>query len=417
MQPEDKSRLRPQLNLFDAVATGLAAILGAGIFSVIAPAAGIAGPAFLASLSIAALIALCNALSLAQLASIFPRSGGTYEFGRQVLGPWWGYLAGWMFLIANTVGPWVIALTFGYYLHGVLNTVPPRVAAVLIVLVVTAINAAGIRRSVHVTDVIVILSIASLVAVIIIGLPHGNPANFIPFAPHGFTGILQATGLLFFAYTGYSRIATLVEEVHNPRRTIPRATVLVLGAATLLYLLVAGTAVAVLGTTKLSQSSSPLATTMLSLGSGIGSVIVAAGALLTTFNESLSDLLGVSRVTFAMSRVGDLPKRLAYLGPGKNPWLSVLFVGLIATIVSLFFPFEFAIAISSFGTLFYYSVTNLSVLKRQPSQRIYPRGLAIAGLVRCMGKYSSSPTRRSSRCCNSISRNSITLDTHKNYPT
>lgn len=385
MQYEDKSRLRPQLNLFDAVATGLAAILGAGIFSVIAPAAGIAGPAFLASLSIAALIALCNALSSAQLASIFPRSGGTYEFGRQVLGAWWGYLAGWTFLIANTVGPGVIALTFGYYLHGVLNTVPPRVAAVLIVLVVTAINAAGIRRSVHVTDVIVILSIASLVAVIIIGLPHGNPANFIPFAPHGFTGILQATGLLFFAYTGYSRIATLVEEVHNPRRTIPRATVLALGAATLPYLLVAGTAVAVLGTTKLPQSSSPLATTMLSLGSGIGSVIVAAGALLTTFNESLSDLLGVSRVTFAMSRVGDLPKRLAYLGPGKNPWLSVLFVGLIATIVSLFFPFESAIAISSFGTLFYYSVTSLSVLKLQPSQRIYPRGLAIAGLVGCMG--------------------------------
>ena len=164
-----------------------------------------------------------------------------------MLGPWWGYLAGWMFLVANTVGPGVIALTFGYYLHGIFNTVPPRLAAVLIVLIVTAINAAGIRRSVHVTDVIVILSIASLVVVIIIGLPHGNPANFIPFAPFGFTGILQATGLLFFAYTGYSRIATLVEEVHNPRRTIPRATVLALGAATLLYLFVAGTAVAVLG--------------------------------------------------------------------------------------------------------------------------------------------------------------------------
>jgi APA family basic amino acid/polyamine antiporter len=241
-----------------------------------------------------------------------------------------------MFLVANTVGPGVIALTFGYYLHGVFDTVPPRIAAVLIVLIVTAINAAGIRRSVHVTDIIVILSIASLVVVIIIGLPHGNPANFVPFAPHGFTGILQATGLLFFAYTGYSRIATLVAEVHNPRRTIPRATILALGAATLLYLLVAGTVVAVLGSTKLSQSSSPLAATMVALGSGIGPAIVAAGALLTTFNESLSDLLGVSRVTFAMSRVGDLPKGLAHLGPGKNPWLSVLFVGLIATIVSLF---------------------------------------------------------------------------------
>ena len=124
---------------------------------------------------------------------------------------------------------------------------------------------------------------------------------------------------------------------------------------------------------------------MLALGSGIGPVIVSAGALLTTFNESLSDLLGVSRVAFAMSRVGDLPKRLAHLGPGKNPWLSVLFVGLIAAIVSLFFPFESATAVSSFGTLFYYSVTNLSVLKLQPNQRIYPRGLAIAGLVGCMG--------------------------------
>ncbi len=218
-EPVDSSRLRPQLNLFDAVATGLAAILGAGIFSVIAPAAGIAGPVLLVSFSIAASIALCNALSSAQLASAFPRSGGTYEFGRQVLGPWWGYLAGWMFLVANTVGPGVIALAFGYYLHGVFNAVPPRLAAIVAALIVTAINAAGIRRSVHVTDVVVILSISSLAAFVILGLPHGNLANFVPFAPSGFTGILRATGLIFFAYTGYSRIATLVEEVRNPRRT------------------------------------------------------------------------------------------------------------------------------------------------------------------------------------------------------
>jgi APA family basic amino acid/polyamine antiporter len=383
--PVDGSRLRPQLNLFDAVATGLAAILGAGIFSVIAPAAGIAGPALLVSFSIAASIALCNALSSAQLASAFPRSGGTYEFGRQVLGPWWGYLAGWMFLVANTVGPGVIALAFGYYLHGVFNAIPPRLAAIVAVLIVTAINAAGIRRSVHVTDVVVILSISSLAAFVILGLPHGNLANFVPFAPSGFTGILRATGLIFFAYTGYSRIATLVEEVRNPRRTIPRATVLALGSATLLYLFVVGTAIAVLGATKLSQSSSPLAATLFALGSGLGPVIVSAGALLTTFNEALSDLLGVSRVAFAMGRVGDLPKRLAYLGPGNNPWPSVLFVGLIATLVSSFFPFESAVAVSSFGTLFYYSVTNLSALRMQPNQRFYPRGLAIAGLVGCIG--------------------------------
>jgi len=385
-EPNDNSRLHPQLNLFDAVATGLAAILGAGIFSVIAPAAGIAGPALLVSFLIAASVALCNALSSAQLASIFPRSGGTYEFGRQVLGPWWGYLAGWMFLIANTIGPGVIALTFGYYLHSAFNAVPARPAAVMAILIVTAINTAGIHRSVHITDVIVIMSIASLVAFVILGLPHGNLANFVPFAPSfGFTGVLHATGLIFFAYTGYSRIATLVEEVHNPRRTIPRATILALGSVTLLYLFVVGTAISVMGTTKLSQSSSPLEDTLLTLGSGIGPVIVSAGALLTTFNEALSDLLGVSRVAFAMGRVGDLPKQLAYLGSGHNPWPSVVFVGAIAILVSSFFPFESAVAVSSFGTLFYYSVTNLSALRLKANQRLYPRGLAIAGLIGCIG--------------------------------
>jgi basic amino acid/polyamine antiporter, APA family len=312
---------------------------------------------------------------------------------RQVLGPWWGYLAGWMFLVANTIGPGVIALAFGDYVHGAFSTIPARLAAILAALTVTAINAAGIRRSVHVTDVVVILSISSLAAFVILGLPHGNPANFVSFAPSGFTGILRATGLIFFAYTGYSRIATLVEEVRNPRRTIPRATVLALGSATFLYLFVVGTAIAVLGATKLSQSSSPLAATLLALGSGIGPVIVAAGALLTTFNEALSDLLGVSRVAFAMGRAGDLPKRLAYLGPGKNPWPSVLFVGLIATLVSSFSPFESAVTVSSFGTLFYYSVTNLSALRLKPNQRFYPRGLAIVGLVGCIGLSIALPTQ------------------------
>ena len=90
-------KLRPQLYMIDAISTGMAAILGAGIFAVIAPAAGIAGPALLISLVIAALVAFCNALSSTQLAAVFPRSGGTYEFGRHMLGPWAGYLAGWMF--------------------------------------------------------------------------------------------------------------------------------------------------------------------------------------------------------------------------------------------------------------------------------------------------------------------------------
>lgn len=382
---EDKTSLRPQLGMFDAVATGLAAILGAGIFAVIAPAVGIAGPAVLLSLGVAAFVALCNALSSAQLAAVLPRTGGTYEFGRHMLGPWWGFGAGWMFLAANTVGPGVIALAFGGYLHAIVGAVPGRDAAVAAVLVMTTINALGIRRSVRVTDVVVILSILSLLVVVLIGLPHASLPNLSPFAPGGARGLLEATGLLFFAYTGYSRIATLVEEVRSPARTVPRATAIALGTATLIYLAVAFTAISVLGAHALSGSSSPLSQTMVAVGSGAGVAIVAAGALLTTFNEGMSDLLGVSRVTFAMGRGTDLPEGLAALGPSKNPWRSVVLVGVVAMLVAAFAPFEAAVAVSSFGTLLYYSVTNISALKLKKEQRMFPTLLSWAGLVGCVG--------------------------------
>jgi len=325
----DGTRLRPQLGMFDAISTGLAAILGAGIFAVIAPAAGIAGPALLISLVIAAFVAFCNALSSTQLAAVFPRSGGTYEFGRHMLGPWAGYLAGWMFLTANTVGPGVSALVFGGYLHAVWNVIPARTAAVLAASVMMGLNAGGIKRSARVTDIVVILSIVSLLAFAVIGLPHAQMSKLSPFAIGGIGGILRATGLLFFAYTGYSRIATLVEEVRNPKRTIPVATITALSTAVVLYLLVAITTLAILGASGVSKSASPLETTMTVLDSTLGIIIIATGALLTTFNEGLSDLLGVSRVAFAMGRTTDLPQVLAKLGKGENPWRSVVFVNFL----------------------------------------------------------------------------------------
>jgi APA family basic amino acid/polyamine antiporter len=385
------AKLRPQLRFFDAVATGLAAILGAGIFAVIAPAAKIAGPALLVSFAIGAFVALCNALSSTQLAVIFPRSGGTYEFGRRMMGPWWGFSAGWMFLVANTVGPGAIALAFGGYLNAAVGFVPPRTAAVVAALGMTMLNSAGIRRSVRVTDAIVVVSILSLLAAVVIGLPGARTSNLTPFAPGGAAGILQATGLLFFAYTGYSRIATLVEEVRDPKRTVPRATVIALGTATILYLLVATTAIAVLGASRLSQSSSPLEDTMSAVGSGVGVALVAAGALLTTFNEGLSDLLGVSRVAFAMGRESDLPSELARLGAGQNPWRSVVVVGVISIFVAAFAPFYIAVAVSSFGILLYYCVTNLSTLRLAKEQRMFPRALAVAGLVGCIALAFSLP--------------------------
>jgi APA family basic amino acid/polyamine antiporter len=290
-----------------------------------------------------------------------------------------------MFLTANTVGPGVIALAFGGYLHAAWAAIPERTAAVVAALVMTALNAAGIRRSVRVTDVVVVISILSLVAFVVIGLPEAQVSNLSPFAPGGMGGVLQATGLLFFAYTGYSRIATLVEEVRDPKRTIPRATVVALSTATLLYVSVAATALAVLGAVRISQSMSPLEDVLSAVGSAVGVAIIAAGALLTTFNEGLSDLLGVSRVAFAMGREADLPQSVAQLGAQQNPWRSVVFVGIIALLVAAFAPFGVAVAVSSFGTLLYYTVTNLSALRLPRQHQRFPRMLAVAGLIGCLG--------------------------------
>jgi basic amino acid/polyamine antiporter, APA family len=384
MTEDRASDLKPQLGMFDAVATGLAAILGAGIFAVLSPAAGIAGASLLVSLAIAAFVAFCNALSSTQLAAVYPRTGGTYEFGSRVLGPWWGFAAGWMFLTANTVGPGAIALAFGAYLHASVAVVPARDAAVLAALAMTVLNALGIRRSVRVTDVVVVISVLSLLSVVVIGLPQARLSNFTPLAPGGVTGTLQATALLFFAYTGYSRIATLVEEVREPKRTIPRATIIALGSATLLYLGVAAVALGVLGVPGVSASLSPLEATMAAVGGPAGVAVIIVGALLTTFNEGLSDLLGVSRVAFAMARKADLPTGMARLGSNHNPWRSVLSVGAVAILVAGFAPFGLAIAISSFGTLLYYSVTNSSALRLSRENRRFPRLLAAAGLVGCI---------------------------------
>jgi APA family basic amino acid/polyamine antiporter len=267
----------------------------------------------------------------------------------------------------------------------VLPAVSSRVAAVGIAVVMIVLNASGIRRSVRVTSVIVVLSIISLVTVVAIGLPSAHLSNLSPFAPAGMVGVLRATGLLFFAFTGYSRIATLVEEVRNPKRTIPKASVLALSSVTVIYLLVGGTAIAVLGASGVANSSSPLTAMMVAVGSGFGVALVAGGALLTTFNEGLSDILGVSRVAFAMGREGDLPEGLARLGREKNPWRSVVFVGAITLLVAAFAPFVTAVAISSFGTLLYYSITNISALKLPAVKRTFPRALAVAGLVGCLG--------------------------------
>src|SRR5688572_7881350 len=202
------SRLRRDLGLFDAVGVGLGAIIGAGIFVVTGVAAGVAGPAFLVGLVLAGLAATFNALSSAQLAAAYPRSGGTYEYGYRVLGPGLGFAAGWLFLASKLAAGGTVALGFGSYLAALVPGMPERGAGVAAAVGLTAANYLGIKKAGRLNTFVVIVSLSVLILFVATGIPAVRRSNLHPFAPAGLSGILEAAGLLFFAYTGYARVAT-----------------------------------------------------------------------------------------------------------------------------------------------------------------------------------------------------------------
>src|SRR5690606_28019138 len=279
MKQKPPEVLRRDLRLIDAVGVGFGAIVGAGIFVVTGVAAGVAGPSLLAGLAIAAVAATANALSSAQLAAAYPVSGGTYEYGYRVLGPPFGFAAGWMFLAGKIASAGTVVLGLAGYLGVFVPDLPPRAIAVTAVIVFTILNAFGIRRSSQANIAIVAVSAGALLAFVVVGVRAFDGANLRPFAPAGAGGILRSAALLFFAYTGYARIATLGEEVRDPARTIPRAVVITIGIAVLLYFAVAAVALGVAGAPALADSSSPIHVAAEASGvSWLGSV-VALGAV------------------------------------------------------------------------------------------------------------------------------------------
>src|SRR5216117_3018698 len=227
------SRLARKIDTTDAVVIGLGSMIGAGVFAAIGPAAAAAGAGLLLGLAIAAFVAYCNATSSAELAALYPESGGTYVYGRKRLGPFWGFLAGWGFVIGKLASCAAMALTFAFYAAPSYS----RPLAVGAVIVLTAVNYFGVTKTALLTRVIVTIVLASLataVAAVVFG-GETDIDRLQPLMTGGLHGILQAAGLLFFAFAGYARIATLGEEVADPARTIPRAIPLALGVVLAVY--------------------------------------------------------------------------------------------------------------------------------------------------------------------------------------
>ena len=352
---------------------GLGAMIGAGIFAALAPAAAAAGTGLLLALAIAAVVAYCNATSSARLAALYPQSGGTYVYGRERLGPFWGYLAGWGFVVGKSASCAAMALTVGAYVW------PDHAHAVAVaaVVLVTAVNYAGVQKSALVTRVVVAVVLAVLAAVVVATATSGaaDPARLEVGVG---AGVLQAAGLLFFAFAGYARIATLGEEVRDPARTIPRAIPVALGITLVVYAAVGAAVLSVLGDA-LATSTAPLADAVRQAGAEWLVPVVVAGAAVAALGSLLSLVLGVSRTTLAMARDRHLPHALSAIHPRfEVPHRAELAVGAVVAVAAATADLRGAIGFSSFAVLVYYAIANASAWTL--GRRVVPA----VGLVGCV---------------------------------
>jgi len=375
------SRLARRLGTFDAVVMGLGAMLGAGIFAALAPAARAAGSGLLIGLLIAAFVAYCNATSSAALAALYPESGGTYVYGRLRLGPFWGFVAGFGFVAGKLASCAAMALTFASYAAPSLA----RPLALAAVVGVTAVNWFGVTKTALATRAIVAVVLACLALVVFAALTGGNAelANVVPAAPTGTRGILEAAGFLSFA--GYARIATLGEEVADPARTIPRAIPLALALVLVIYATVALSALAAVGPAELARTSSPLLRVVESGSWAVLAPAVRIGAAVASLGVLLSLLAGVSRTAFAMADNADLPRLFASVHPRHRvPDRAELAAGAIVATIVMMADLRDAIGFSSFAVLVYYAIANASALTLDAHERRWPRALAAGGLAGCL---------------------------------
>jgi len=356
--------LKRTLNLLDATAVGIGAIIGAGIFVVLGLAIGYAGPAVVISIIIAGIVASFTAFSFAELGSAIPKEGGAYTYAYQLISPFAAFVVGCLWLFAQIVAGAAISLGFASYFVAIFPMFSLKIVAVVAALTLTFLNLVGTKQSTTVNNVLVILKIAVLGLFIGFGIFHFHPQNLSQFSPNGISGILQGAGFIFFAYLGFGRIAALGEEVKNPERNLPLSVLMALVVSVVMYVLTGLTATGLQDYRILAQSGSPLATAAEATGNLTLVAAVSVGALIATASVLLTNLIGSSRVAFAMARNGQLPKSIARVSSKfGTPYISVLAMGALLTVLAFALDLKQTVAITSFAILATHLIVNLSAIR------------------------------------------------------
>ena len=386
--------MRREIGILGAIFLGLGSILGTGAFVSIGLVIGQVGEWIGLTLLCAGILAACNGLSSAQLAVAYPVSGGTYEYAYRTLHPLVGIFAGWLFLTAKSASAATAALGVVSFsdaaLNLELNDFVLRIGSAVLSLLVTCLVLLGLRRSNQFNIAIVLITILSLVSFVLfsafVEVTADSSFFDVTLAPEE---LLEGTALLFVAYTGYGRIATLGEEVREPRRTIPLAICATLGASWLLYASV-GWALTnyqefeVLGLGDGLNQTLRLEVVVQTFDQPWLEKLVQVGAITAMLGVLLNLILGLSRVYLAFGRRNDLPKAFAKLDAQSNPRLAVLFTGIVIAALCLMGDVLMTWSLSAVTVLIYYGITNLAALRLNKQDQIFPKWISIIGLFSCV---------------------------------
>ncbi|ORZ35786.1 amino acid permease/ SLC12A domain-containing protein, partial [Catenaria anguillulae PL171] len=411
-------RLRRELGIPGAVGLGLSSIIGTGVFVSIGLGAQIAGPGgVLVAIAIACFTATCNALNSAQLAAAYPVSGGTYEYAYRLLHPLVGFTAGWTFLCAKTASGASAAVGFASYLLSLSDghlfkpdprnnpASPPAYSLLLtiglgLIVCLTTIVALGIRLSNRTNWGILSVTLSSLVFFSIAGLAHAhklaNPWQSVTNPDRApLLNILEASGIMFVAFTGYGRVATLGDDVRQPRVTIPKAIVTTLIISGALYILVGAAAVLAAGSVldlAPTPGIAPLAVVAMraftSVPPSVSGTILALGAMAAMAGVLLNLVLGLSRMILAMARRGDAPPVFAKVHAGNgSPIPAVLLMGvlLVLTVVVTRGEVKLAWTFSAVTVLIYYAICNVAAVCMPEEKRRFSKAWGYAGTIVCLG--------------------------------
>jgi APA family basic amino acid/polyamine antiporter len=383
VEKQEPRKLKRSIGLWSAVAINVGAIIGGGIFVVTGIVAGYAGSALVVSMVIAGAIAFITAWSFAKLTAWQPVEGGVYEYGRQLVSPYAGFLAGWMWLVANTFTGAAVSLGFAYYLSATFPSLPTGIVAAALCLAFTALNLFGARESASVNNILVAIKLAILAFFIVFGVFHVSSNNFSPFEPLS-SGVLYGTFFIFFAYGGFARVSVVAEEIKDAKRNVPRALLLSLGISMVVYVLVGLIAVGLLGPAGLAGSASPLSAAIGVVGNSFAIQIVSVGGLVATASVLLTAILGVSRMAYAMARRNDLPSALSRLHHRfLTPYYAILATGALMAVLVLFVDLKSVVAVSTFALLLNYCITNIAAFKLKNGRKLW-RFIPLLGLATCL---------------------------------